>query len=169
MDLVDFRSQPDGEFQWVLEVKDHFSRHIWLFAIKNKSSLEVARCLKTWIAWCGHLKNFYSDNGKEFDGAVGDLLCQLVPFIDVIKGRPYHPQSQGSVEKSNDVFKDRLAALRSERNLPRDWVNLLPELQEVTNITPSCMLPRHTTPFEVWFGRKPHWISAGYGVNPDVE
>jgi hypothetical protein len=35
---------------------------------------------------------------------------------------------------------------------------LLLELQEVIKTTPSRMLPRHMTPFEVWFGRQPHWI-----------
>jgi hypothetical protein len=76
MDLVDFRSQPDGDMKWVLRIRDHFSRYIWLFGIKVKSSSEVAQCLKTWLAWCGHSKNFYSDNGKEFDGAVADLVIQ---------------------------------------------------------------------------------------------
>ena len=38
------------------------------------------------------------------------------------------------------------------------WFHLLPELQEVTNTTGSRILPNHVTPFEVWFGRKPHWL-----------
>jgi hypothetical protein len=60
--------------------------------------------------------------------------------------------------KPRAVFKLRLAALRQEKRLPRAWVPLLLELQEVINTTPSRMLPRHMTPFEVWFGRQPHWI-----------
>ena len=28
------------------------------------------------------------------------------------------------------------------------------------NTTTSCALPRNKTLFEVWFGRKPHWITA---------
>ena len=54
----------------------------------------------------------------------------------------------------------RLAALRAETNLPHHWVDLLPELQEVINTTSNRQLPGHMTPFEVWFGRKPHWIYA---------
>jgi len=40
------------------------------------------------------------------------------------------------------------------------WVDLLPELAMTINTTTSCALPRNKTPFEVWFGRKPHWITA---------
>ena len=40
------------------------------------------------------------------------------------------------------------------------WVDLLPELAMTINTTTFCALPRNKTPFEVWFGRKPHWITA---------
>ena len=40
----------------------------------------------------------------------------------------------------------------------RKWASLLPELALVINTTTSKALPRYTTPYEVWFGRKPHWI-----------
>jgi hypothetical protein len=31
----------------------------------------------------------------------------------------------------------------------------------VINTTTTCALPRNKTPFEVWFGRKPRWITPG--------
>ena len=37
-------------------------------------------------------------------------------------------------------------------------VDLLLELALTINTTTSYALPRNKTPFEVWFGRKPHWI-----------
>jgi len=49
MDLMDFTSQPDGEYHWVLQLKDHFSRMIWLFPLEDKSSQEVANSLRTFI------------------------------------------------------------------------------------------------------------------------
>jgi hypothetical protein len=45
-----------------------------------------------------------------------------------------------------------------EAGLPRDWASLLPQLQEVINTTSNRQLPGYMTPFEVWFGRKPHWL-----------
>ena len=60
----------------------------------------------------------------------------------------------------NKTFKIRLSALHTERGILRNWVSLLSELQEVTNTTSNRQLPSHITPFEVWFGRKPHWITS---------
>jgi len=40
-------------------------------------------------------------------------------------------------------------------------VALLLELALVINTTTTCTLLRNKTPFEVWFGRKPRWITAG--------
>ena len=155
---MDFTSQPDGEFQWVLQLKCHFSRYIWLYALVDKSSTEVAQVLRRWLSDNGHPARMCADNGGEFVGDTKDLLDQQLPPIPIINGRARHPQSQGSIEKANATFKERLAALRVERGIPREWVSLLPELQEVTNTTPNRALPRHMTPFEAWFGRKPHWI-----------
>ena len=41
-----------------------------------------------------------------------------------------------------------------------DWVALLAELALVINTTTTRALPQKKTLFDVWFGRKPHWITA---------
>jgi IS30 family transposase len=51
----------------------------------------------------------YCDNGTEFKGAFQKLADSMI--IPIIRGRSYHPQTQGSVEKANQVFKDRLQAI----------------------------------------------------------
>jgi hypothetical protein len=38
-------------------------------------------------------------------------------------------------------------------------VKLLPELALTINTTTSSALPHRKTPFDVWFGRKFHWLS----------
>jgi hypothetical protein len=77
--------------------------------------------------------------------------------IPIIRGRPYHPQTQGSVESSNGTFKDRLASTIMEIG-KKDWINALPSIAETINTTRPSGLPSHITPYEVWFGRKPIWI-----------
>jgi len=93
----------------------------------------------------------------------------------MIKGRPYHPQTQGSVERANQTFKRRLRAIQRERGFPAShWVELLLELALIINTTTTRTLPGKKTPFEVWFGRKPRWTRADYlgeepvGVNDDL-
>jgi hypothetical protein len=63
------------------------------------------------------------------------------------------------VERANRTFKKRLTALQTQRGRS-DWVALLLELALVINTTSTRALPRNKTPFEVWFGRKPRWITA---------
>ena len=74
----------------------------------------------------------------------------------MIKGRPYHLQTQGSMERANQTFKRRLLAIQRERGFPAShWVELLLELALIINTTTTRTLPGKKTPFEVWFGRKP--------------
>ena len=37
-DLIDFRSLSNSKYTWILQIKDTFSQHVWLYALKNKSS-----------------------------------------------------------------------------------------------------------------------------------
>ena len=93
----------------------------------------------------------------------------------MIRGRPYHLQTQGSIEWANQTFKRRLQALQQERGFPAShWVELLLELAIIINTTITRTLPSKKTPFEVWFGRKPRWTRPDYlaiepvGVNDDL-
>jgi hypothetical protein len=79
--------------------------------------------------------------------------------IWIVCSHAYHPQSQGSIEVANRTFKRRLAALQLAHGV-QTWVDQLPELALTINTTTSFGLPRNKTPFEVWFGRKPHWIGG---------
>jgi hypothetical protein len=47
--LMDFRGNSDGVFKWILQIKDHFSRFIALFALENKESATVERILLLWF------------------------------------------------------------------------------------------------------------------------
>jgi hypothetical protein len=73
IDLMDFRTLSDGEFNWILQIKDTFSRYIWLYALKDKSSEEVGNALAHWIGGNGHPWAFCCDNGKEFKGILNSL------------------------------------------------------------------------------------------------
>jgi hypothetical protein len=44
-DLIDFRTLADSEFKWILQIKDTFSRYVWLYLLKDKSSKEVRNAL----------------------------------------------------------------------------------------------------------------------------
>ena len=96
-------------------------------------------------------------HGPEFKAQVNDLAQNL--GIPSIRGRACNPQSKESVEIANRTFKKAIGILPACKGATT-WVDLLPERAVTINTTTSCALPCNKTPFEVWFGRKPHWIIA---------
>jgi len=56
---MDFRSQADGEYKWVLQIKDTFSRYIWLYALIDKSAPSVMAVLLVWLDQNGYMSKLY--------------------------------------------------------------------------------------------------------------
>ena len=72
---------------------DVFSRYHWLIPLEGKKSSSIAAALSTVYKEHRLSRVLLHDQGREFDGAVSNLCKKL--GINVIKGRLYHPQSQG--------------------------------------------------------------------------
>jgi hypothetical protein len=49
-----------------------------------------------------------SDNGNEFLGKCIEIIKTFYKNIHIVKGRPYHPQSQGKVERGHAPFKEAI-------------------------------------------------------------
>jgi hypothetical protein len=56
---MDFRGDPDGEYKWILQIKDNFSRFVWLFALKDKASATICTVLITWFFMNGYPAKVY--------------------------------------------------------------------------------------------------------------
>ena len=93
IDLIDFTSQPEDGYEYILQVKDYFSRMVWLYALREKSSGEVARCMYIWFSLNSSLYTIYYNNRTEFQGDFDDLVKNCNPLIPVIRGRAYYLQS----------------------------------------------------------------------------
>jgi hypothetical protein len=137
IDLMDFRSNPDGNYKWILQMKDHFSRFVWIYAMKDKESVTVGRILRNWFYTNGNPKKCCCDNGTEFHGYVKEVCTEF--NIRMVRGRAYHPQSQGSIAIANRTFKSRLSALQVSTQR-RDWAALLTEIAYQLNTTQSRAL-----------------------------
>jgi len=111
LDLVSMESMPvkwKGKgFKYVLSLMDVFGWYHWLILVERKKSGPIAAALLKIYKEHGPPRVFQHDQGQEFDGAV-DKLCKKLG-IKVIKGRPYHPQSQGKIERAHRSFKKKIA------------------------------------------------------------
>lgn len=112
VDLIDLSKEPvkynGKECKYVLSVVDIFSRFLWLRPLERKSSHHVSRALKPIYNEHGPPDRLQSDRGTEFEGRVR-ALCEKLNFkIKRIRSRPYHPQSQGKVERSHGRVREKI-------------------------------------------------------------
>ncbi|CAF2396358.1 unnamed protein product [Rotaria sp. Silwood2] len=110
VDLIDMQSCPDGPFKFILNYQDHFTKFCILRSLKTKTAAEVAYHLLDIFTTFGAPAILQSDNGREFVAKVINELAEMWTGLRIVHGRPRHPQSQGSVERSNQDTKQLLEA-----------------------------------------------------------
>ena len=101
----------------------------------------------------GTPKIIQCDRGGEFKGSLSKYCSKH--GIKFIRSRPYHPQSQGKVERSHRTLRSKMQYdfLHKEQK-GFNWAETLPEIQRILNEDPKQVLG-YKTPFEVYFARKP--------------
>ncbi|XP_044180984.1 uncharacterized protein LOC122962133 [Acropora millepora] len=151
-------------YKYVLSIIDVFSRYHWLVPLQTKKSSHLACELFRIYIEHGAPRVIQHDQGREFGGAVA-ALCKMLSIKDV-KGRPYHPQSQGKVERAHRSFKKKIMhdfLVMGKAGV--NWIQSLPDFARSLNLDPKEELS-WKSPFEIYYGRKPNVVSTG---NPHVE
>ena len=91
------------------------------------------------------------DNGGEFKKCV-ESLCRNLE-VKIVRGSPYHPQSQGKIERSHRSLKKKIMFdLLHMAKVGVNWASQLPEYQKLLNEEPMEALGNRS-PFEVFYGR----------------
>ena len=125
-DIPKEMKEPSGnKYNYVLTCVDHFSKFKWTELLPNKSAETMVAKFEYIFNYFGNPKQLQTDNGKEFVNKELSKLC-LNRNIDFIHGRPYHPRSQGVVEKINDFLSQSLRAsyvdfLKQNQNKNKVW------------------------------------------------
>ncbi|XP_070206542.1 KRAB-A domain-containing protein 2-like [Littorina saxatilis] len=152
MDLIDMRTRPDGDFSWIIHLRDHYSKFSWVHPMTSKRAVEVAEnVLKTFYLF-GAPKILQSDNGKEFVAGVILELVKIWEGMIIINGRPRHPQSQGCAERGNGDVQLKLGKWM-EANEDKGWTQGLLHITYATNTSVSETTGK--SPYEVVFGQPP--------------
>lgn len=93
----------------MLVVEDCFTKFVNLYALSNQSAQTVAQCLfEDYVLIHGVPETLHSDQGCQFEVEVVQNLCRLL-HIKKTRSTPYHPQSDGMVERFNRTLIDQLA------------------------------------------------------------
>ena len=148
---MDFRNRPSGDYNWILHVKDHFSKFSMLYPLKRKEAIMVCDCLEQFIKHYDIPDIIQCDNGREFAGAVL-MLCRRLG-IKVINGKPRTPRTQGLVEQANGVAKTKIASWITETGNSQRHLALT-EVSKQMNRQSHDSLPTKWTPDRVFALRK---------------
>jgi len=116
--------------------------------LENKSGATVAKELLKIFFDFGFPKIIQSDNGKEFVNAIVKEITSAAG-IDHRLITPYHPQANGSAERTVQTAKRLI--LKLINGVKKDWDLFVPFTQFCIN---AKIVKRHkSSPFTVMFGR----------------
>ena len=140
--------------QFILSIIDVFSRFIMLIPLKQISShLIIQAILKKWVPFCGYPEYIQSDCGTNFTSKEMSKFC-LQHNICQKFSSPYHPQSNGIVERYFRTVKDMIYATAKDNG--KDWDEVLTSVELGLRSTPNRITGH--SPFEVLFGKIPRVV-----------
>ena len=135
----------------VLVVTDHFTRFSQAFVTKDQKAKTLAKVLyERFFAVFGSPARLMSDRGANFTSALLKEMCNLLQ-ITHCKTTPYHPQSNGQVERFHQTLTRMIGKLA--RDHKANWEEHLPELTQAYNATRSAVTG--FSPHYLMYGRRP--------------
>ena len=125
MDIVGPLERSKGGYQYILVVCDYATRYPEAFPLRNIKARQVANCLVQLFSRVGVPREIVTDQGTNF---LSLLLRQVYSLLGIkgIKTTPYHPQTDGLVERFNLTSKTMLRRFVSQTG--KDWDEWLPYL-----------------------------------------
>jgi transposase InsO family protein len=114
--------------------------------------------VEEFIARCGVPYSIHSDQGRQFESLLFQEMCSLLQ-IEKTHTTPYHPQSDGMVERFNRTLLKMMSIYLNERHT--DWDEKLPYVMlayrssehEIAGHSPNfLMLGQETaTPLDIMY------------------
>ena len=152
---------------YILVVADYFTRYVEAYPIPNQEATTVARKLvDEFFLRFSPPEQLHSDQGRNFESTVIAEICKLLG-IEKSRTTPYHPQSDGLVERFNRTLLDKLATAVTAQ--PFQWEQHLRRLCFAYNT--SVHPTTGHSPFALMFGRQarlPMDIILGSTPSPAV-
>ena len=133
MDMLDVSVISGKGHKYILVVCDYFTKYTEAYPLTDKTARSVADALMDkWLPTFGFPLFLHSDQGKEFDNAMVHKLSELLGTVKT-KTTPYHPRSDGLVERFNRTLLAMLAMFVSQEH--DNWDDLLTFMMLAYNTT----------------------------------
>ena len=125
MDMVGPLPRSRSGNKYVLVLCDYATRYPEAIPLKNTDAETVAEELLALFSRVGIPNEILTDQGSNFQSQLLKELYRLLR-VDAIRTSPYHPQTDGLVERFNQTLKAMLKKTASEEG--KDWDKLIPFL-----------------------------------------
>ena len=146
--------------KYILVIMDQFTRWVEAFPIPDQGAETTAKTLvNDFISRFGAPLELHTDQGRNFESALFKNICQLFQ-ISKTRTTPYHPASNGQVERFNRTLLHMIRCYVDQRQ--KNWDEHLPLLTAAyrsaqhssTGFTPNMlMLGREVhQPQDIWLG-----------------
>ena len=166
-DIVGPFPESESGNSYILVVADYFTRYTEAYPLPNQEATTVAgKLVDEFFLRYSPPERLHSDQGRNFESAVVAEACRLLG-VEKSRTTPYHPQSDGLVERFNRTLLDMLATAVGDQ--PFEWEQHLRRLCYAynTSIHPTTGF----SPFQLMFGRTarmPADITLGTTTSADA-
>jgi hypothetical protein len=110
-------------YRWVLIAVEHFSKHVELIPLRDKSTEETTAAATEVMCRFGAPAEIVTRRWRGVGGAFEELLSSC--FVDHRVTSPFHPQANGLAERVVQVVKRSLRKLCETRSTTQ-WDQQLP-------------------------------------------
>ena len=147
-DIVGPFQETESGNVWMIVVQDYFSKWVEAYPMPDEKAETVAeKLVLEWISRKGSPLEYHTDMGANFESKIVKEVCRIFQTRKT-KTTPYHPQSDGMVERVNSTLQEMLTKLGQEHFL--EWDKLLPLVAMAYNT--SVHLATGMTPYMVLHG-----------------
>ena len=149
MDIVGPLPRSKSGHKYILVICDYATRYPEAVPLRSCEAEKIAEELIKLFSRMGIPKEILTDQGSNF---TSKLLAELYNMLQVraIRTTPYHPQTDGLVERFNQTLKAMLRRMVNKEG--KDWDRLLPFLLFAYREVPQASTG--FSPFELLFGEK---------------
>jgi len=161
MDILGPLPESSAGNSYILVMGDYFTKWMEVYPIPNQEATTVAnKLVDEFVCRFSVPKQLHSDQGAQFESQVVAEVCRLL-HIDKTRTTPYHPQSDGLIERFNRTLLQMLATCTDTH--PFDWEDHVKKVCMAYNV--SKQSSTHHSPFFLMFGRQAQLpIDVMYGI-----
>jgi transposase InsO family protein len=137
--------------KYIISLTDVLSKFVVAKAVRDNSAQTTVRFLKEdVISKFGTPRCILTDNGTHFTSSLTNELIKQIGATHLYS-TPYHPETNGQVERYNSTMDAKIAILSNERKT--NWDDQLPFV--TFNYNTSIHSSTKQIPFIMMYGRKP--------------